>query len=251
MRLWIDSDVGDHPDDEVAIALAVRHPWVELVGISVVGNDATTRAERALAVARNAGQADLLVYASAPDPRALAEADAVLAIGPLTNLAGLIRAGVRLPPLAMMGGALAPVQHRGALRTVEHNLGADPHAAMTVLGGAGDLLLVPLDVTAEMALRPAEYEALTRLLPGLDAAVTHWRTGAGDHPLCLHDALALLALVGEAGATVEARRLGVTVEGALVEVADGPEADVVVRIDRDAAVARILDVLDGQDRPGA
>ena len=37
VRLWIDTDIGDNPDDAVALLCAAAHPDVELVGVSTTG----------------------------------------------------------------------------------------------------------------------------------------------------------------------------------------------------------------------
>ena len=43
MRLWIDTDVGSDVDDALAIAYALRHPALELVGVSTVFGDVALR----------------------------------------------------------------------------------------------------------------------------------------------------------------------------------------------------------------
>ena len=49
-----------------------------------------------------------------------ARPEAVLAIGPLTNVARLLREDASLPTLAVMGGALRPTEHRGSVHEIEH-----------------------------------------------------------------------------------------------------------------------------------
>ena len=44
MRLWIDTDVGDNPDDAVALLAAAAHPEVDLVGVSTTGGRTEWRA---------------------------------------------------------------------------------------------------------------------------------------------------------------------------------------------------------------
>ena len=105
MRLWIDTDVGDNPDDAVALLSAAAHREVELVGVSTSAGDPDRRARavRALVDAP-------VVSGEMPDElvgafRAAAP-DATLAIGPLTNIAALLEAGVPVPDLTVMGGVL-------------------------------------------------------------------------------------------------------------------------------------------------
>jgi inosine-uridine nucleoside N-ribohydrolase len=240
LRLWVDTDIGDNPDDAVALLCAAAHPGVDLVGLSTVGGDVTARAELATEVLAGAGQRVPLVYAGPPDPRAIQIAEAVLAIGPCTNLAALLRSGVDLPPIAVMGGVISPTLHRGEVRTTETNFAADPLAAAVVVAHAADVLLVPLDVTARMTIDDVTTARLADA-GGLGSAIEAWR-GSGL-PVCLHDPLALLALVGE-HVRVERHRVGVSVEGRVVLDADGGvEQDLVTDADVGAATQRILDLV--------
>ncbi len=243
MRLWIDTDVGTDPDDAVALLCAAAHPDIEVVGVSTVGGDTAWRAR----VARDF--VDAPVFDSGADHRLIqaTQPDALLAIGPLTNVAALERAGFRAHRLAIMGGTRAPVDHRGVRMTVEHNFGADPSAAALVLA-AGRVLLCPLDVTVRMGLNPAESAQLAAVDLRLAVQVDEWGRALGA-PVCLHDPLALLALLGEPVVRVEKRRLTVSADGTLREEAGGTEHDVVVDVDEHAAKARIFDLLEsGADR---
>jgi len=47
MRVWIDTDLGTDVDDALALALALRHPQIELVGVSTVFGDVELRARMA------------------------------------------------------------------------------------------------------------------------------------------------------------------------------------------------------------
>jgi inosine-uridine nucleoside N-ribohydrolase len=50
LRVWVDTDVGDDPDDAIALLCAVGHPGIDLVGVSTVDgdHDRRVRAARAL-----------------------------------------------------------------------------------------------------------------------------------------------------------------------------------------------------------
>ena len=61
MRLWIDTDVGSDVDDALAIAYALRHPALELVGVSTVFGDVALRARIAERLLALAGRADIPV----------------------------------------------------------------------------------------------------------------------------------------------------------------------------------------------
>jgi pyrimidine-specific ribonucleoside hydrolase len=241
VRLWIDTDVGDNPDDAVALLCAAAHPDIELVGVSTVGGDTTWRAGLAQALVDApviAGGADYV-----PNAMATARPDAVLAIGPLTNIALAVAGGVSIPTLAVMGGASRPSRHRGRVQNVEHNFGADPLAARAVLGQTADALVVPLDVTAKMALDPDQERRLRAKAPALEEHIGRWRESTGDAPIVLHDPLAFLALCGEPVVRIQRRHLVVDRDGRLVQRADGPLHRIAVESDTRAAVERVMALL--------
>ncbi len=238
MRVWVDTDVGDNPDDLVALLIAMAHPEAELVGVSTVSGDVEARAD----LVRSVVPPDVMVVAG---DRELAAAvddvapDAVLAIGPLTNVARLVDHGTRLPErLVVMGGALEPVIHRGARRHVETNFGLDPAATRLVIDWT-DALVVPLDVTVDMELTGEQAAALRATGSAVDDALARW-----PQSVVLHDPLALLVAVDDADVTFDARRLGVDGDGRMLERPRAREHRVVVAADTAGAKARILELLD-------
>lgn len=233
MRLWIDTDVGDNVDDAVALLAAVAHPAVELVGLSTVGPDPERRASVAVGLLASAGvdlgavavvagaqglvepvTAEVTVAGAARVVEAVAAsgADALLAIGPLTNVAALTAAGVRPPDVTIMGGALAPVEHRGELRAVEHNFAGDPQAAAAVLAVPGTVI-VPLDATVATRLDDRMVTRLVSIAPVLEPMISAWRARCGE--VVLHDPAALLVAAGDGPelGRFERRRLTVEPDG--------------------------------------
>jgi inosine-uridine nucleoside N-ribohydrolase len=235
VRVWIDTDIGDDPDDEVALLCALAHPEVELVGVSTVDGDVDVRTERARELVT-----DVPVVAGCP-PDALAGADALLLIGPWTHGAELATRGALPGRVAAMGGARRPVVHRGELRVVEHNVGRDPSAARALLETAPAVLVTPLDVTASIVCSRADERAIVAARPDLGTSIERWRGDEHDAPLCLHDPLALLALAGEPGIEIERAPLSVGSDG--VMRSRGRAHDVVVAADRDTVVSRVLALL--------
>ena len=55
MRVWIDTDVGTDVDDALALAFAIRHPELELVGASTVFGDVELRVAIVEALLERAG----------------------------------------------------------------------------------------------------------------------------------------------------------------------------------------------------
>jgi purine nucleosidase len=207
-RIWIDTDLGTDVDDALALAFALRHPELELAGVSTVFGDVELRARMAEELLRlgsaealpvlvglgkpltesrvgimfgHEGQG-LLVGASPrirteSDPDAArrvdalaraieaAQPDALVAIGPLTNVAALIRAGVQLPRLSIMGGKTAPVEVEGVTPTIdEWNWHCDPDAAATLLEqeppSVGLPRIFPAEITFRTPISPGDHLAL-------------------------------------------------------------------------------------------
>jgi inosine-uridine nucleoside N-ribohydrolase len=94
-----------------------------------------------------------------------ARADALVAIGPLTNVAALLRAGVQLPRLSIMGGKTAPVGIEGVTPTIdEWNWHCDPDATATLLEqrppSVGLPRVFPAEITFRTPISSADHAAL-------------------------------------------------------------------------------------------
>ena len=161
--------------------------------------------------AEGLGGVELAPSPAAADPRpavvALAELlmtspepVTVAAVGPLTNLALLLRvfpeAAARIGRLVVMGGSAA----RGGNVTAadEFNVWADPEAAQAVLGSTLPTVLVGLDVTLPTVLDEVDIARFAAAGPiGAQAAsilqqyLDHARTAYGTTGVVVHDALAL------------------------------------------------------------
>ena len=256
-RLWVDTDIGTNVDDAVALLAAVAHPSVELVGVSTVGSDPERRAAVAVGLLASAGVdlGSVSVVAGAEtaggraaevvDAVAASGAESLLAIGPLTNVAALTAAGVRPAELTVMGGALRPVEHRGQLRSVEHNFASDPEAAATVLAVPG-AVIVPLDATVATRLDERLLVRLVAAAPVLEPMVQAWVAEWGE--VFLHDPAALLIAAGDGSelARFERRRLRVEPDGGVIDggpAASGTVHDVVTSLFGVAVVASVLALL--------
>ena len=254
MRLWIDTDVGVDPDDAVALLCAVGHPDVDVAGVSTADDESTWRAR----VAKTLVDAPIAPGPSlSPHEFAESEPEALLAIGPLENVARLLAAGVLPPRVGVMGGVLQPVRHRGALWTVEYNFGKEPAATRAVIGHARGLLVCPLDVTVRMRASDSQLRDLVNSAPVLGPMFDQWiaRQRAADIPdaeagVRLHDPLALLALLGEPSVAIESRALTVDSNGRVYEdPGRGHVVDVVTDVDVVRAMERIVELVAQSGRP--
>ena len=198
---------------------------------------------------------------SSPEPVTVA------AVGPLTNVALLLRvfpeAAARIGRLVVMGGSAA----RGGNVTAaaEFNVWADPEAAQAVLGSTLPTLLVGLDVTLPTVLDEADIARFAAAGPvGASAAailqqyLDHARTAYGTTGVVVHDALALTEAIrpGFLGTTrrdvVVDTGLGAGRGQTLVDrrtVSAAPTAvEVAERVDSAAAVEFLVDRLSALDR---
>jgi inosine-uridine nucleoside N-ribohydrolase len=241
-RLWIDTDIGDNPDDAIALACAVRDARTDLVGVSTVDGDVGRRAATARALLRALGKVDATtVVAGPPAAAALVDVDVLLAIGPLTNVAAI--APERLPRrVVAMGGARTVVNHRGRATEVDHNFACDPAAARLTVERVAQLVLVPLDVTVRTALDDEQTEAIMRAEPALRAPISEWRAQTGAR-LCLHDPFAYLVALEPTAATTTEQSLRVGDDGALHVDSTGHPRAVVDDLDVAGVVDEVLALL--------
>lgn len=249
-RIWIDTDIGTDVDDAIALAFGLRHPELEVVGVSTVFGDVELRARMVEALLRLGGAeavpvvvglgkpltegrvgimfghegAGLLEDASPrertesdPDPARrvdalaaaiqAARADALVAIGPLTNVAALLRAGAPLPRLSIMGGKTAPFEIEGVTPTIdEWNWHCDPDAAVTLLTqeppGVGLPRVFPAEITFRTPISSADHAALAggdSLCQSLASMGDIWLTklkeiGNPEPQILLHDPLTVASL---------------------------------------------------------
>jgi inosine-uridine nucleoside N-ribohydrolase len=237
MRLWIDTDAGDDPDDTIALWCAARADDIDLIGISTVDGDVE---RRAVGVRKLLPSVD--VVAGPPPPDRVANADVLLGIGPWTHVAMLADQGALPRRVVLMGGALAPIHHRGELRRVEHNVGSDPGAAARLIRTTGNLIVVPLDATARLRAHDHDERVLSGAIPGFRAQLETWRQQNGDEPLVLHDVAALFVALGDRVSRMESRRLEVEPDGTMWASVSGPLQHVVAHVDNDETRARMREL---------
>jgi purine nucleosidase len=196
--LVVDTDIGSDVDDALALALAVRHPDLDLRAVTTVSSQPELRARFVNALLEVAGAPDVPVAVGrsvAGDDRntigdehtdrlvpgsdashgdavaVLASVDAetaIATIGQQTNLAAAVvlepRLARRARELTVMGGSFAPFrtpdgQVHGAER--DWNLVLDPAGAVGALTqGWRHLRYVPIDVTFRTVLTRGHVDRL-------------------------------------------------------------------------------------------
>lgn len=305
-RIWIDTDLGTDVDDALALAFALRHPELELVGVSTVFGDVELRARMAEALLRLGGAADTPVLAglgkpmtegriglmfghegrgllegapvrlrteSNPSARkrvdALARAierarpDALVAIGPLTNVAALIRAGVALPRLSVMGGKTRPVQTSGMTPAIEEwNWHCDPDAVAILLDQepppVGLPRVFPAEITFRTGISPQDHQTLDagdplcRTLASLGRIwlETLERLGVRDPEIVLHDPLTVASVPVPDLCPMRPVRLEFTQDARCVRTAGSPNVEVAEEVDGQRTCDLVLGTLLRGQRSG-
>lgn len=219
-RVWIDTDAAcghgarADPDDCLALVLLARRPDLQISGISTVfGNapretvDWTVRslarelaAETGRAIRVHPGAADVRAGASSSPAQTALEAAleegplTILALGPLTNVAALLRARPDLRPriaslVAVMGrrpGHLFhPAEGAPAGSLLGHgpvfrdfNFALDARAATDLLAMGLPLVLVPYDAARRLEITSGDLDRLERAGGAASWAATRSREWA-------------------------------------------------------------------------
>ncbi len=177
-----------------------------------------------------------------------ADPDILLAIGPLSNLGALVKAGAELPPLAIMGGKFTDALLPGMIQGIsEWNWFSDPVAAQAVLEAEHDSLprVVPAEVTFQTALEEGDVEKLSEgdaLARQLATLCTHWldflrpHAGHGKPRVALHDPLTAAILVEDGLCNFTERRVRLD-EKAAAEIEPG-EPNLLAATDVDVKALR-------------
>lgn len=246
MRILLDTDIGDDIDDALAIALALRHPDVELIGVTTVFRDTTLRARMTRYLLDVYGHSNIPVYAGAgkpllrPMPREPHEpqldltpaevADSasmhavdiirntysqpdsdvtLVTIGPLTNLALALAIE---PALAQRIPRVVAMGGWIGRAESEWNIKCDAEAAAIVLNAGLPLTLVPIDVTRKTQMQPNHLQ----MLQAATDEPTRWLMRLTDvwqkktlHLPTLHDPLALAVAIDPRFVATQSLALGV------------------------------------------
>jgi inosine-uridine nucleoside N-ribohydrolase len=202
-----DTDIGTDIDDAYALALILRSPELELLGVTTVSGDAVARARLAakLLAIEGGAAARVPVYAgTSTATQYMKQADwaagftspvlhadggvaflrqqiearpgalTIIAVGELTNVAALLTSspGIagKIKRIALMGGAVRRGGQPGSTPQPEWNIKSNAAAAQTVFTSGVPLIVAPLDATADLKLTPEHrVRIFTRGTPLTDA----------------------------------------------------------------------------------
>ncbi len=181
--------------------------------------------------------------------RRLGQRLALVALGPLTNVAHALEvdgeALARAGRLVAMGGAVDVPGN--VTPSAEFNIYVDPEAAARVIAAGLPLDLVPLDATRQATLTRRELERTLGGRPGPVAsrvlAFTRRAFRLDGDAMHLHDPLAVAVAVDPTLVEWENVRLEIGSDGATRRAAGTPNCRIARRVDRGRFIATFLDRL--------
>ena len=263
----LDTDIGTDIDDAFALALVLKSPELDLRAVTTVSGDTQARARLAAKMLWAAGRRDIPVAAGVPganldiaqtrwaagftSPSLLKigavelmkrEIDrapgaiAIVAIGPLTNVAALLtqypQEKRKIRRIVLMGGSIAHGYYPGSGATAEYNIAADTKASQTVFTAGIPILMAPLDVTARLQLDEAHRAEIfgqgTAMANALHALYQLW----GQPTPTLHDPMAVSLMLDPALCTLKPLAIEVTAAG-MTAPREGKSANAVVAVATD------------------
>lgn len=230
LPVLLDTDIGTDIDDAFALALILCSRELKLLGVTTVSGDTRARARLAGKMLWVAGRRDIPVAAGAPgkplpidqtrwaanftSPQLLRRTAVELldsslsrhpgkitlvAIGPLTNIASLLRytRGVArsIRRIVMMGGSILRGYDHHQRPDPEYNIRMDWEAARDVFAAGIPITMAPLDVTAMLQLDAAgRRRVFTHGTPLTGALANLYKLW--DHPVpTLYDPMAVALLL--------------------------------------------------------
>ena len=269
-KIIIDTDIGDDVDDAFAVALALKSPEVQILGITTTFGDTETRAKLVDRMLGEAGCGDIPVavgrasetksnftqhrYAEGGRSTRSSHPDAVsfileqirknpgeitlIAIGPLVNVGGVIDKDAetfrKLKRVVMMGGSV----ERGygdpygapTPPQPEWNIKNDVAAAQKLFASGVPIYMMPLDST-QLKLDEVKREFLFRQgTPVTDALTLLYHEWGGETPT-LFDPMAMAFAVDEKLCPVEAMRIRVDDRGMTLRESGAANAFVCLKSD--------------------
>lgn len=262
--ILLDTDIGTDIDDAFALALIMKSPELQLLGVTTVSGDAQARARLAAKLLWVAGGEwrKVPIYAgqaTAAQPIAQttwaqgfaspalhmsgaiefmkaqvnrhAREIVVISVGEETNVAALLQSDPglagKVKMIALMGGSIARGYAPDSQPEPEWNIKSNPAAAEVVFSSGIPLLVAPLDVTAMLKLQPENRQRIfSQHTPVADALAELYRLWGQETPT-LFDPMAVAMLIRPD--ICETRQLHVKVDSrGMTNVVSGKSANATV-----------------------
>ena len=235
----------------------VREPWIPIEFHGESGLDGADLPEPTTGpIAASAVELMASILRDTPEPVT------IVATGPLTNVALLLRSAPslteRIEGFSLMGGSLG---EGNTTASAEFNIWSDPEAAAIVFGSGRPIRMAGLDITHQALMLPDDVARLDALgtRPGRVFAdlmrffTVHHRDRYGWDGPPIHDAVAVAwlvapELIGAAPLRIDIETGGGPARGRTVADREGltgapPNAEVGLRIDREGLMDLLVDAI--------
>jgi inosine-uridine nucleoside N-ribohydrolase len=219
-EIWLDQDGGW--EDVAALAILLRSPDVKVMGVATTPGiaDSRTAEIRVKMLLEALGDKETKLVDDLP-----AKVE-ILATGPLTRVARLIRSGQAPKAVIWMGGAVGV---KGNVKgDAEWNASADVGALRTVLASNVPLTICPLDLTNQF---PADASLLPISQYGI---LAEFCKAYGEKGRFWWDELAAAYLVAPGLFQKQRMKLLATPSGRILEASTGREVEVLKSCHRDS-----------------
>jgi len=275
-KIIFDTDIGDDIDDAYALALLLRSPEVQVVGVTTAFEDTHLRARLATRFLKSAGREEVPVYEGLKTPgkphftqtkwaegspdRSYPDAIefmlstirsnpgqvTLLAVAPLTNVGALIakdpRTFAKLKRVVLMGGSVAHGYGTKEQPDAEWNIVNDVAAAKALFGSGVPIYMMPLDSTL-ILLDPAQQANVfgkeTGMTRALEELTAEWSAATNRKSPMLFDAVAAEYTVKPEICPTAPMRIEVDDKGFTRRVDGAPNANVCLH----SSVAQFFDIL--------
>lgn len=267
--ILLDTDIGTDIDDAFALALIVRSPELELLGVTTVSGDTQARARLAAKLLWRAGFRGVPVVAGDPGKplpieqtlwatdfkspqlrpgsavdfldvtlRRRAGKTTIVAIGPLSNIAALLQKdpaiAKKIDQIVLMGGSIYHGYGEDPTPVAEYNIASDPAAAQKVFSSGVHILMAPLDVTAMLQLHAADrHRVFTSLTPMTDTLAILYNLWNQRTPT-LFDPMAVAMVIDPSLCQTNLLSVQVDAKG-FTHVADNQSPNATVALETDPA----------------
>ncbi|HEV2350627.1 MAG TPA: nucleoside hydrolase [Terriglobia bacterium] len=262
--ILLDTDIGSDIDDAFAVALILRSPELDLLGVTTVSGDTQARARLAAKMLWEAGRRKIPVAAGEPGKPLPIEqtrwADGfkseqlvrqsavdflksriekrpgqltIVAIGPLTNIGALLRKdpaiAKKIKRIVLMGGSIAWTYSGAGQPVAEYNIKMDAAAAQIVFSSGAPILMAPLDVTAMLQLSPEDmHRIFTQLTPTTNALTLLYHLWGHATPT-LFDPMAVALVIDPTLCLLQSQAIEVDSNG-FTRVVEGKPPNVTVAL---------------------
>lgn len=171
-RVWFDINIGTNPATATALLFALKHPAIDVVGISISGKSQDRRRQEAKALLHHFKDVDIPIFLGSEVDRSAIDAtqpDATITTGSLTNIGKLVLDEASLGKLHVLGGAFRTVYNRGKTIIAEKNILSDMDSARVVLTQYKDIVISTLEASSQLILDSTTKDKIEKSYPFLAA----------------------------------------------------------------------------------